>query len=46
MVRDLLVATFAFASGSMDALSYLTLDGIFVSFMSGSTVFLGLRFGA
>jgi uncharacterized membrane protein YoaK (UPF0700 family) len=30
----------------MDALSYLALDGIFVSFMSGSTVFLGLRIGA
>ena len=30
----------------MDALSYLPLDGIFVSFMSGSTIFLGLRIGA
>jgi uncharacterized membrane protein YoaK (UPF0700 family) len=30
----------------MDALSYLALDGIFVSFMSGSTIFLGLRIGA
>jgi uncharacterized membrane protein YoaK (UPF0700 family) len=44
-VRDLLVAGLSFASGSIDGLSYLALGGIFASFMSGNTIFLGLRIG-
>ena len=45
-VRDVLVAGLSFASGSIDGLSYLALGGIFASFMSGNTIFLGLRIGA
>jgi uncharacterized membrane protein YoaK (UPF0700 family) len=42
-VRDLLVGALSFASGSIDGLTYLALGGIFASFMSGNTIFLGLR---
>jgi uncharacterized membrane protein YoaK (UPF0700 family) len=45
-VRDALVAGLSFASGAVDGLSYLALGGIFASFMSGNTIFLGLRIGA
>lgn len=42
---DSLVAILAFAAGSIDALSFLALGGVFASFMSGNTVTLGLRIG-
>jgi uncharacterized membrane protein YoaK (UPF0700 family) len=45
-VRDVLVAGLSFVSGSVDGISYLALGGIFASFMSGNTIFLGLRIGA
>jgi uncharacterized membrane protein YoaK (UPF0700 family) len=44
-VRDVLVAGLSFASGAVDGLTYLALGGIFASFMSGNTIFLGLRIG-
>jgi|SRR5208337_1969109 len=44
-VRDALVALLTFGVGSVDALSFLTLGGVFASFMSGNTVTLGVRIG-
>jgi uncharacterized membrane protein YoaK (UPF0700 family) len=44
--RDTLVAILAFAAGSIDALSFVLLGGVFASFMSGNTVTLGLRIGS
>lgn len=44
-IRDALVALLTFGVGSVDALSFLTLGGVFASFMSGNTVTLGVRIG-
>ena len=44
-VRDALVAALAFASGSVDALCFLALGGVFASLMSGNAIILGLRIG-
>jgi uncharacterized membrane protein YoaK (UPF0700 family) len=44
-IRDSLVTALTFAAGSIDALSFLTLGGVFSSFMSGNTLTLGLRIG-
>jgi len=44
-IRDSLVAILAFAAGSIDAMSFLALGGVFASFMSGNTLTLGLSMG-
>lgn len=44
-VRDVLVAALAFASGSVDAVCFLALGGVFASLMSGNAIILGLRIG-
>lgn len=43
--RDILVTALTFAAGLMDAPSFLSLGGVFSSFMSGNTLTLGLRTG-
>jgi len=43
--RDILVSVLTFAAGLTDALSFLTLGGVFTSFMSANTLLLGLRIG-
>jgi uncharacterized membrane protein YoaK (UPF0700 family) len=43
--RNTLIAFLTLAAGSIDALSFLTLGGVFASFMSGNTLILGLRIG-
>ena len=43
--RNTLIAFLTFAAGSIDALSFLTLGGVFASFMSGNTLILGVRIG-
>jgi uncharacterized membrane protein YoaK (UPF0700 family) len=45
ITRDTLVTALTFAAGFIDALSFLTLGGVFASFMSGNTLTLGLRIG-
>jgi len=42
-VRDLLLIALTVSSGAMDAISYLGLGKVFTAFMTGNTVFLGLR---
>lgn len=44
--RNILIAFLTFAAGSIDALSFLTLGGVFASFMSGNTLILGVRIGS
>jgi uncharacterized membrane protein YoaK (UPF0700 family) len=39
-VRDVLLAVLAFAAGSIDVLSWLTLAKVFSAFMTGNVVFL------
>jgi len=43
--RDTLATALTFAAGSIDALIFLTLGGVFSLFMSGNTLTLGLRIG-
>jgi len=43
--RDTLVVLLALASGSVDALCFLALGGVFASLMSGNAIILGLRIG-
>lgn len=43
--RSLLLVLLAFASGYIDAVSYLGLGGVFTSNMTGNTVLLGLALG-
>lgn len=42
-VRDLLLYALAVVSGSVDAISFLTLGKVFAAFMTGNIIFLGLR---
>jgi uncharacterized membrane protein YoaK (UPF0700 family) len=41
-VRDLALVGLTFASGAVDAITYLGLDKVFSAFMTGNLVFLGL----
>jgi uncharacterized membrane protein YoaK (UPF0700 family) len=42
-VRDLLLNGLTFASGAIDAISFLALGKVFTAFMTGNIAFLGLR---
>src|SRR5438270_8678723 len=42
-VRDLLLNGLTFSSGTVDAISFLTLGKVFTAFMTGNIAFLGLR---
>ena len=42
-VRELLLYALAVASGSVDAISFLSLGKVFTAFMTGNIIFLGLR---
>jgi len=42
-VRDLLLNGLTFASGAVDAISFLELGKVFTAFMTGNIAFLGLR---
>ncbi len=42
-IRDLLLYALTFSSGAVDAISFLSLGGVFSAFMTGNIVFLGLR---
>jgi uncharacterized membrane protein YoaK (UPF0700 family) len=44
-LRNLLLVALSFAAGSLDALSFLLLSHVFVAFMTGNTVLLGLGIG-
>jgi uncharacterized membrane protein YoaK (UPF0700 family) len=41
--RDLLLTALTFASGAVDAISFIALGKVFTAFMTGNFVFLGLR---
>jgi uncharacterized membrane protein YoaK (UPF0700 family) len=43
--RDALVMALTIATGSLDAMSYLSLGGVFVSVITGNLVLLGVGFG-
>jgi uncharacterized membrane protein YoaK (UPF0700 family) len=43
--RDLLLLGLTFASGAIDAISFLGLGKVFTAFMTGNLVFFGLRVG-
>lgn len=44
-IRNVLVLILAFASGNIDAISYLGMGSVFTSNMTGNTVLLGLALG-